>query len=273
MRRGLLGCVGSKIENVIKPRSRYRPLPLTPPWKQFRRDVCGQQVIAIRRIAKRVLVDLEDQNSIVFQPKMAGLLVTADPPTVAHIRFVFELVSREDAPEKFIYWDRRGLGTVHLWDREQQNAFLGPDKLGKDALEISRKEFQDVFGKSKRAIKVALLDQKLVAGVGNLYASEILHRCRIHPEIRSNELTLRQLGKIWTEMRGTLQTAILYEGSTLSDGTYVNSVSDPGRYQNEHQAYARDGHACFHCKTGIIERIVQAQRSTFFCPQCQKMAS
>jgi formamidopyrimidine-DNA glycosylase len=271
MRRGLLGCVGQQIVRVSKPQSRYRPIVISPEWRSFRQKIEGCEIKQIRRIAKRVLVDLDSASAIVFQPKMAGLLVVGAPPSDAHIRMRFDLSAvSASVDDHFLYWDRRGLGTIHLWDGDQQVAHLGPDKLGPDAMVVSESDFVAIFRAVNREVKVALLDQKLVAGIGNLYASEILHRSQIKPQTRCNKISKARWGAIWRAMVEILSVAIEYEGSTLSDGTYVNSVSEPGRYQNEHLVYARGGECCRSCQIGTITRIVQAQRSTFYCPRCQR---
>ena len=123
---------------------------------------------------------------------------------------------------------------------------------------------------SKRAIKVALLDQRALAGVGNLYASEILHLCGIHPARRCDLLKRAQWEAIHARMREVLELAIQHEGSTLSDGTYRNALNKEGGYQNHHRVYDRAGDPCPTCSRGAIIRIVQAQRATFYCPECQK---
>jgi formamidopyrimidine-DNA glycosylase len=119
-------------------------------------------------------------------------------------------------------------------------------------------------------VKVALLDQRAVAGIGNLYASEILHLARIHPEQPCTRLTPRQWAAIENAALDVLETAIRYEGSTLSDGTYRNALNKEGGYQNEHRVYDKAGHPCSRCARVVIARIVQAQRSTFYCPRCQR---
>ena len=155
-------------------------------------------------------------------------------------------------------------------DEQGCDRLLGPDKLGPDALAISENEFVERFQTLNRPIKPALLDQKLIAGIGNLYASEILHRAKVNPELRCNAV----LGKSWSQiyywMRSVLELAIDNQGSTLGDGTYRNAINGEGAFQHFHQVYARAGERCSVCKKGEIQRIVQAQRSTFFCPICQK---
>ena len=149
---------------------------------------------------------------------------------------------------------------------------LGPDKLGPDALVVNGEDLQRIFGASKRPIKVALLDQKRIAGVGNLYASELLHLAGIHPAKMCHRITAQQWSIICEAMQTILLAAIEQEGSTLSDGTYRNALNDPGGYQNMHRVYDKENKTCSTCHSQTIERIVQAQRSTFFCKDCQTRA-
>ena len=109
-----------------------------------------------------------------------------------------------------------------------------------------------------------------MAGIGNLYASEILYVAAIHPAKRCDRITLKQWNLIAETTIDILQTAIAHEGSTLSDGTYRNALNDPGGYQNMHRVYDKEGQPCSICMDTSITRIVQAQRSTFFCKSCQK---
>ncbi len=116
---------------------------------------------------------------------------------------------------------------------------------------------------------MALLDQRALAGVGNLYASEILHTAGIHPQARCDRLRRGDWQRLHAAMRSVLKEAIRFEGSTLGDGTYRNALNQAGSYQNHHRVYDRAGETCAVCGRAQVERIVQAQRSTFFCPRCQ----
>jgi formamidopyrimidine-DNA glycosylase len=167
------------------------------------------------------------------------------------------------------YWDRRGLGSVRLITERQLADQLGSRKLGPDALVLSADDLRGRLASSRRAIKVALLDQRAVAGIGNLYASEILHLAQVHPAKRCDLLTVVQWRAIHARMLEVLHDAIAHEGSTLSDGTYRNALNQAGGYQNQHRVYDRAGEPCRHCQTATILRIVQAQRATFYCPACQ----
>ena len=269
MRRGLLPIVDRTIDRVVYPRIPYRPIQIFPSTTRLAARCRGKRIVGIERIAKRVLIRLHSNDRIVIQPKMAGIVLLTDPPSDQHTRVVF-LLHGKQKPNQFLYWDRRGLGTVCLWGPTEVEQKLGPCVLGPDALTIDESDFSRRLRGSRREVKVALLDQQMVAGVGNIYAAEILMAAQIHPQVRCCELSNRQCGKIHQEMVRILVQAIEHEGSTLSDGTYRNAINGEGSYQNQHLVYDREGQTCSRCQKGIIQRIVQAQRSTFFCPICQK---
>ena len=268
MRRGLLPTVGGTITSISEPIIPYRPIKIEPTFKQFRKRAVGATVLSVDRIAKRVLVRLNTGDSIVMQPKMAGIAMVSDPPSAQYTRMVFELQGA--GVGRFLYWDRRGLGTVCLWTPEQVEQHLGPEMLGPDASIVDQKTFVSRFCEIDREVKVAMLDQRVVCGIGNLYAVEILHSAKVHPLTRCNAISKAIWKRIHRETIRILCEAIEKEGSTLSDGTYRNAINGEGSYQNLHLVYDRANEPCITCRKGIIERIVQAQRSTFYCPKCQK---
>ena len=192
----------------------------------------------------------------------------ADPPSEQHTRIIFEIKNAQ--VDRFLYWDRRGLGTVSLWNPAQVDEHLGPTQLGPDASIVDEKTFFEQFQGIDREVKVAMLDQKLVCGIGNLYAAEILHAAKVHPAIRCKAISKSIWKRIHRETIRILNEAIAKEGSTLSDGTYRNAINGEGSYQNQHLVYDRADEQCLTCGKGIIQRTVQAQRSTFYCPKCQK---
>jgi formamidopyrimidine-DNA glycosylase len=136
-------------------------------------------------------------------------------------------------------------------------------------LSISCNELRAALSNCRRPIKVALLDQRALAGIGNLYASEILHRARVNPLRRCDLLRTDEWAAIHSALLEILDEAIRYEGSTLGDGTYRNALNEQGSYQNHHRVYDRADETCTQCGRAKIQRIVQAQRATFFCPACQ----
>ena len=268
MRRGILGIVGGKVKNAAFLPCPRKPIRLEPAAELLAAEIKGKKVLAVDRLGKRVVVRLAGDLSLVFEPRMTGLVLLADPPSQEHLRFRLDLTGC--AVRSIYYWDRRGLGSVRLLTNERLGAELNDKKLGPDALVISATELQARLGNSQRAIKVALLDQKAVAGVGNLYASEILHLAQIHPGKPCKRLKASDWQEIHCRMLEVLQLAIEHEGSTLSDGTYRNALNQAGGYQNQHRVYDRAGEPCQNCAGQVIVRIVQAQRATFFCPNCQR---
>ena len=216
-----------------------------------------------------MVADLSGELALVFEPRMTGLVLVADPPNETHLRLRIQLA---DCPAKqLLYWDRRGLGSVKCYTADELKERYAAGNLGPDALEISWSELKRRLEKSRREIKVALLDQRVVAGIGNLYAAEILHLSRIHPAQRCCDLSGPQWKRMQAAIRAVLLEAIRYEGSTLSDGTYRNALNQSGAYQNEHRVYDRAGQVCSTCHKGEIIRTVQAQRATFYCPRCQRL--
>ena len=269
MRRGVLGIVGGRIRDVERVACRRKPIEIAPRIDRFRRRVVGRTIRAVDRVGKRVVLRLDSADSIVLEPRMTGLILVANPPSREHLRFRCRL-SGSDTRE-LLYWDRRGLGNVRLFSPAEFDVAFGPEKLGPDALAMTAKLFRTRLGASKRAVKVALLDQRAVAGIGNLYASEILHVAETHPNSRCDRITLARWKRIADATQTVLATAIHYEGSTLGDGTYRNALNQAGSYQNHHRVYNKAGEACSRCGgDSQVIRIVQAQRATFYCPICQR---
>jgi formamidopyrimidine-DNA glycosylase len=275
MRRGILPIVGARVVAVSKSRCRCRPIAIAPSLPALRRRVVGRTVTGISRIGKRVVVELDSGDRMLFEPRMTGLVLLADGgtdwqsvlPDMEHCRLRVALTG--GAASELIYWDRRGLGSVRLLSGGELAQRFAAHQIGPDALTVSAEELRQRLGPSRRAVKVALLDQKALAGVGNLYASEILHLARIHPARRCTSLRPADWRRLHAALVEVLEDAIRHEGSTLSDGTYRNALNEAGGYQHHHRVYDRAGERCPTCARGKITRVVQAQRSTYFCPACQ----
>ena len=269
MRRGILGVIGARIEDVERVECKRRPIAILPRIDHFRRRVVGRTIRDVGRVGKRVVVHLDSLDAIVLEPRMTGLVLVSDPPTREHLRFRCTLSGTRIA--EFLYWDRRGLGSVRLISPAEFKIAFDEKKVGPDALAMTAEQFHARLSQSKRAVKVALLDQRAVAGIGNLYASEILHLAEIHPAKRCDKVTRAQWQAITEATLAVLETAIRYEGSTLGDGTYRNALNKEGGYQNHHRVYDKADRACPRCGArSQVQRIVQAQRATFFCAGCQK---
>lgn len=268
MLRGVAGAVGGRIQEVLRPKVKVGGFTFKPAFPLFRRRATGQTITAARRLGKRVVLELERGDCMVLEPRMTGLILPGDPPNRSHLRMVLRLAGA--ALAEICFWDQRGLGVASLLRAEEFAALLGPEHLGPDALEITLTELRARLSTSRREIKVALLDQRVLAGVGNLYASEILHRARLGPKLPCSAISPAQWRRLHVAMLDILNEAVRLEGSTLADGAYRVSRERTGGYQTCHQVYQRAGQPCRRCGRGEITRIVQAQRSTFFCPVCQR---
>lgn len=267
MRRGIQSVVGGRIERMEFPRSSLKPIAVGPSRAAVRRRVSGRSISRIDRLGKRILIWLGDDLVQVIEPRMTGLMLLGEPPDEKYLRVGWHL-SACDSPELW-FWDRRGLGTLTLLTSSELQNRLGPSQVGPDALALGENDLRERLRMSRRAVKVALLDQRAIAGIGNLYASEILFVARVHPGKPCCRLTRREWTEIDRAVRHVLTEAVRYEGSTLSDGTYRNALNKTGTYQNHHRVYARAGEPCENCGAPI-RRFVQAQRSTFWCGCCQQ---
>ena len=270
MARGIRPYVtGRKLTAIRKCRTPCRPISITPQLPALSRKLIGRTVRSVNRLGKRVVLEFEHDSRLVFEPRMTGLVLLSDPPDRDHLRLMFEFDGLREFNTLW-FWDRRGLGTVRLYAADEWDKLCGGGRIGPDALTLTADDWASACRRTSRAIKVALLDQTLAAGIGNLYASEILHVAAIHPARTSDSLTRLQIRRLAEAVTAVLEEAIRYEGSTLGDGTYRNALNQTGTYQNLHRVYQKHGSACPRCRQGIIERTVQAQRSTFFCSRCQK---
>jgi formamidopyrimidine-DNA glycosylase len=271
MLRGISPIVGSRIIDVVRPRSRLQSINVVPRLDAFRRRIKNCAILAAGRLGKRIVLELDSNDRLVLEPRMSGLILLRHPPNETHLRLVFHLEGGR--VDRFLFWDQRGLGVARLLSPREYAEQLGPDRIGPDALSIPADVLRERFAASRRPVKVALMDQQLLAGVGNLYASEILHRCGIHPARSCRQLRPKDWQAIHAAMQDVLREAIRHQGSTLRDGTYRiarNDISEPGNFQIRHRVYQRHGESCLQCGKAEIVRIVQAQRSTFFCPKCQR---
>jgi len=265
----LCGCAIREVK--VRRQKVLRPTPLA----QFNRKLRGAKFLGLTRRGKYLLFELRPKNSaakiiLLGHLGMTGRMFLApkNEPLPKHAAVIFDL-----GQVNFIYEDTRYFGrlTFDLSAVER----LGPEPLAGDFTpEIFARELK----RSRQPVKIKLLDQSLVAGVGNIYASEALFRAGISPRRAANRLTWAQVKKLWRAIRDVLGEAIEC-GSTLPlnfsagkpDGLFYfgRAAGTTDFYEERLRVYDRAGKPCVHC--GLrIRRIVQAARSTFFCPACQK---
>jgi formamidopyrimidine-DNA glycosylase len=268
MRRQLTPIVGSEILEVCRPRWRLRPIGMRPAFVHLRKILRNSRVAEITRLGKRIVLWTEKGScswALVIEPRMTGCVTLSLPPDDAHTRLVLRL--NNEAYPVVYFWDSRGLGQLQLLNREDYSELA--QSLGPDALEVSADYLRQRLGRSGRPIKLALMDQQVLAGIGNLYASEILLAAKIHPASRCRNLSDAHWRALVRAIGQVLQRAIEAQGSTLADETYRNPRGQPGTFQFQHYVYQKDGHKCRRCNKAVIMRIRLGGRSTFFCPVCQ----
>ncbi|PMB84527.1 DNA-formamidopyrimidine glycosylase [Dolosicoccus paucivorans] len=181
-----------------------------------------------------------------------------------HVRFLMTDGSQLE------YDDVRKFGRMTLIDPQGVGRYFEERKLGPEPTkeQFRLDDFASSLKKTKRAIKTVLLDQKSVAGLGNIYVDEVLFRSKIHPETKADLLTLNQVETLREQIIQVLQEATAKGGSTIR--TYKNSLGELGQYQKELQIYGRTGALCIHCQTPI-EKIKVGGRGTHYCPKCQPL--
>jgi formamidopyrimidine-DNA glycosylase len=192
---------------------------------------------------------------------MTGSLIVTQPadPLAKHTHFIARLRSGREL--RFV--DPRRFGRLSVRTKAEDTRWAGGD----EPLEVSEEAFRTLLRNRKAPIKSALLNQKLLRGVGNIYADESLFRAGIRPRRRTNTLTRVEAQKLRCELRAVLNEAIAAGGSSISD--YVDASGEEGMFQVQHRVYGREGEPCLVCKRPV-KRIVLAGRSAHYCPQCQK---
>lgn len=271
MCRGIRDVIGQTISSVATPRRTRRPSPMSPSPRRLAADLRGQRIEAIERVGKRAVLHVRPPRAsastrLVIEPRMTGLLLRVPPPTEQHVRLIVEF---QAGGPPLTFWDRRGLGTIRLVDAATFAARCGPPAIGPDALSLQGDWLYEAIHASRRSIKVALLDQRVTAGIGNIYAAEILFAAEVDPRSRCCRLSRAICDGLASHCRRILQQAVRLEGSSIGDETYRTADNRPGRFQRYHQVYGQTDAACPRCGA-TIRRIVQAQRSTWFCPGCQR---
>ncbi|HXY34872.1 MAG TPA: bifunctional DNA-formamidopyrimidine glycosylase/DNA-(apurinic or apyrimidinic site) lyase [Planctomycetaceae bacterium] len=260
---------GRTVQSVVRCPCSCKPISIRPRFELLAKRLVSRRIDSVRRLGKRVVLDVSDGSSVVIEPRMTGLMLLSDPPDSVHLRIEWKFAGQAKYNSVW-FWDRRGLGTIRLYGPGEIERTLSEKVLGPDALEMDLDAWKERCRKTARPIKVLLLDQRAAAGIGNLYASEILHEAKIHPARPARRLKPDEIRRICDASRRVLEEAIRDEGSTLGDATYRTALNENGRYQSKHRAYGRAGEICPTCRKTPIRRIVQAQRSTFYCPHCQR---
>ena len=229
--------------------------------KELKQRIINQRICEVSRRAKYIIIKLTGDVFLVVHLRMTGKLtvVQKNVKPGKHTVFIFQL---DD--QALVFDDMRKFGRIWLVENPDQLPQLM--KLGPDALNLTYSEFKKICV-GKKPIKSLILDQVKIAGLGNIYASEILYLAHVHPQKPAGNLTAQEIKNIHNQIKPVLRQAIKAGGTSISD--YVNSSGVPGEFQKLLKVYQRENQPCYTCNTPI-QRIMIANRSTFFCPLCQK---
>jgi formamidopyrimidine-DNA glycosylase len=248
---------------ITKANVRLRKIAQTPPGVSFERAVTGQTISAVRRRGKYAVLELSGGRSLVTSLRMTGRLVVADgsqrelPGTHVVLQFA--------GGRRLSFADVRTFGRMRLvepgepWDRE-----LGIEPLSSD---FTQEAFIGMLAGRTTPVKALLLDQRRIAGIGNIYACEALWEARIRPSHPSKALTKPAIRRLHDAVVNVLTRAIALRGTTFDD--YVDADGLRGGFQNVLSVYGRLGEPCLRCGSPIV-RTVLAQRGTWWCRKCQR---
>lgn len=265
VRRTLAPIVGARIASVStsgKPLRMGSAIPAAA-----LRKLVGQRFERLRRIGKYLLLDVDGPSGILVHLGMSGRLrvSAAGEPESPHTHLVLGL----DKKRELRYSDPRRFGQISTYLRADERshpalAVLGPDPL--DASVDGARLLHESARRRNVTLKALVLDQGVIAGMGNIYASEALWICKLRPTTRSSGLSAKSAGALWQAIRQVLDHALTHGGTTLKD--FVDADGSSGEHADYLQVYGREAEPCARCKAKI-RRTVQQGRATYFCPTCQ----
>lgn len=229
-----------------------------PAAKNFARAIAGAAINHVLRKGKAIILALSNRKDLVIQLGMTGQLIY--PGKAKSSRVSFKL-----SDGKWLdFNDQRMFGGLSLLNRHQELEYI--KNLGPEPFDLAVADFKRLLSGKKTKIKVLLMDQQFISGVGNIYANEALFRSGIHPERPANSLTDNEQKELLIEIKSALNEAIKYKGSSVDN--YVRLSGEKGGYVPHLKVYGRDRQPCLKCKA-TIKKITLGGRGTYFCPKCQ----
>jgi formamidopyrimidine-DNA glycosylase len=271
VRRGLIAfVVGRRIERVEVGRERT----VRRTSREALIDgLTGATITSIDRRGKYIICSLDTGDALMIHLRMSGRVLVSRAGALRpnHTHVVLYLAG--DPPEELWFVDPRTFGEMVVFDPERtavevpELAKMGVDPIA-DGLSVA--ELSAILRSRARQLKPLLLDQHVIAGIGNIYCDEILHRSRLRPDRLANSLKPADVRRLHEAIHSILESAIGAGGSTLSDTQYVDVMGDGGSFQLDHRVYDRAGQRCLTCGKATIVRVVSGGRSTCFCPRCQR---
>jgi len=232
------------------------------------KTITGNAFEEVSRRAKHAVLRLASGHRLVIQPRMTGSLVVYDRPlTKEQSRYAVLTCVLEDG-RVFVYRDVRRLGTVWLLDEPGWAAYtarIGPEPLDETFTPFV---FAERLSGTRTAVKKAIMDQRRVAGIGNIYANEALFEAGIDPSKRTDKLSLEEFARLHAAVLSVLERAVASAGTTVRD--YRTGTGEQGRFQFELKVYGRGGERCVRCGKKLVTTHTIDLRATTFCPRCQR---
>ncbi|MHB8329542.1 MAG: bifunctional DNA-formamidopyrimidine glycosylase/DNA-(apurinic or apyrimidinic site) lyase [Acidimicrobiales bacterium] len=237
---------------------------------EFRARLEGRRVTSIRRAGKYLLVGLDDDDVLVAHLGMSGQLLRAKGPKEPLVRHTHVVITFTQGGQlRFV--DPRTFGELFVTTPDELNAAV-PElaHLGFDPLEevMSWARFGMMLAEKHTQLKTLLMDQKFVAGIGNIYSDEILFAAGLRYDRSSESLSAQEIRRLYRSMVETLTEAVKHRGSSLADEQYRDVYGETGDYQGQHQVYDREGQSCRRCRNQVVKVKVNG-RSAFLCEHCQ----
>lgn len=243
--------------------------------KEFQKEIKGREILGARRLGKNIFIDLSGRKTLYIHLKMTGHLLVKEKNKSS--KYFEEKVNQYihhiwylDKNKMIEFSDVRKFAKIVLDDAGKINDLPEIKKLGVDAMspQFTFQKFAEILERRKhKAIGLVLMEQELIAGVGNIYRSEILYEACVLPARKIDSLSQAEKKKIFANIKKVLEKAIKYRGT--SDSDYRDTAGAPGSFQKVMKVYRRAGKKCGKCGT-IIHRTILGQRSVFYCPKCQK---
>ena len=232
------------------------------------RTLKGNVFEEVSRRAKHAVFRLSSGHRLIVQPRMTGSLVVHDRALTREEQKYAVLICTLDDGRRFVYRDVRRLGTVWLLDERGWLAYTG--RIGPEPLDdtFTPFVFADRLKGTRTAVKKAIMDQRRVAGVGNIYANEALFDAQVDPSKPTNQLSLEEFARLHAAIVDVLQRALASSGTTLRD--YRTGTGERGNFQLELRAYGRGRQPCVRCGKKMVTTHTIDLRATTFCPYCQR---
>jgi len=248
-------------------------------FEQFKKEIRGKKIQRIWRRGKNIIFNLSENRSLLIHQKLTGHLLLGKwgfsegkwippaGPLAEKINTYIHLLFTLDNGQMLALSDLRKFAKVELWDNEglkKELGSFGPEPLEKD---FTFEKFKECFKGKRGKIKQVLMNQTVIAGIGNIYSDEILWQAKIYPFKNVSKLTDEELKEIYQAMREILVKAIKLGGESISDFRRISGES--GYFDKERKVYRREGESCPRCDTRI-KRVKLGGRSVHYCPKCQK---